>query len=128
MATSYTYANSILDNLIKNGWLGLCSAEPSRDTGTPSEPADSYYSRIQTNGKFSSANKGVISNNVEIQFPTARSEAGYGLMTHFFISQSQTGPAVIWGSINNPQPITQNTVPSFYEGELKLSVDTEITE
>lgn len=137
---SNTYANKILnvmcgvaDNLSlpANLYLGLCSGEPLASTGAVTgEPTFApSYSRVLVGGSngikhFGNASNGVIANNTEIQFKTAREE--FGSMNYFFLSESKTGDAIMWGEITGGVNIGAETVPTFYEGELRISLDVAL--
>lgn len=136
---SNTYANKILnvmcgvaDNLSipANLYLGLCSGEPVASNGAiTGEPTAASYSRIVVGGSsgtkhFGQASGGIISNSEEIQFKTARED--FGTMNYFFLAESQTGPAIMWGEISGGVTIGADTVPTFYEGELRISLDVAL--
>ncbi len=150
---SNAYANKILDHLCGNSvylsqpdklFLGLCSTEPDRSTGSvqnAGEPTSQYYDRLEVGGLnakscFSKAKDGKISNPDEIKFKTAREP--FGTMKYFFLSQSVDGPAIMWGDINGGDGVVigdlehpesfVHTVPTFYEGELTISLDVPLTE
>ena len=140
---SNAYANKILNvlcglsdslNLPSNLYLGLSSSEPNPSTGlVAGEPtADSYKRTIVGGGsssvkKFGNADAGKIENTSEIQFNTARQ--AWGTMKYFFLSESATGNAILWGAINDGAGVNvaADTVPTFYEGELKISLDVPLT-
>ena len=52
-----------------------------------------------------------------------------GKQYYWFLSESAAGPAIIWGKINGDAGVTINaeTVPVFYEGELKASIDVALS-
>lgn len=140
---SNTYATKILNvicgvkdelNLPSKLYLGLSSSEPSA-TGTVSgEPSAPSYGRTIVGGTtedsmFGNAYNGVISNNKEIHFMTARTS--WGTMKYFFLSDSLTGAAILWGDLMNKDgtngvTIGEETVPVFYEGDLKASLDVAL--
>jgi hypothetical protein len=140
---SNTYANKILNHLCGMPeslgqpdalYLGLCSEEPAATngavTGQPDAPS---YARVIVGGRnytnhFDGADQGKITNSKEIQFKTART--AWGEMKYFFLSTSATGNAIMWGEINNGNGVTigDETVPTFYEGELTISLDVPLAE
>lgn len=138
---SNSYANKILNlicgvsdalQLPSTMYLGLCSAEPNASTGAiTGEPTAASYERVpiggSTNGLkkyFGSASGGIISNAEEIKFNVARES--FGTMNYFFLSESASGNAILWGAITGGVTINAETVPVFYEGDLKASIDVEI--
>lgn len=153
---SNTYANKILNLAcgVKDEmtmpdylYLGLSKDEPDRATGVIStssedkgEPAKTTvpsYKRVVVGGKsanikyFSEASGGSISNNKEIHFDAAKQT--FGLMKWFFLSTSETGPAIMWGQINGENGVDINVddgevVPVFYVGDLQASIDLKTTE
>lgn len=149
---SNAYANKILNMLtgVKDEivmpqyvYLGLSETEPSKSTGTVTgEPTVNSYERKIVGGSSGTkhfiddnnncASGGIITNKKEIQLKTAR-EAYGKKMNYWFLSDSKTGAANIWGTINevdgviNGIEVGANTVPTFYEYELKASIDVELT-
>lgn len=142
---SNAYANKILNHLCGKTdlpqpgslYIGLCDAEPDASAGTVTgEPAATSYGRVLVGGNdqksyFGTANAGKIANTAEIQFKTART--AWGVMKYFFLSQSATGPAIMWGELkdldgNHGVLIDQETVPTFYEGDLVMSLDVPLSE
>lgn len=138
---SNTYANKILNHLCGNNenlaqpdalYLGLCANEPNAaDGAVTGQPTAPSYARVIVGGKnytnhFGSAVDGKITNSLEIQFKTART--AWGNMKYFFLSTSATGNAIMWGQINDGAGITisDETVPTFYEGELTISLDVPL--
>ena len=143
---SNAYANKILNllcgvsdslTLPTTLYLGLSGSAPNTSTGaiptTNGEPTAASYARTAVGGSssspksFGSASAGVIKNSIEIQFKTARE--AWGKMNYFFLSDSATGAAIMWGEINNGNGVTisEETVPTFYENELKISLDMPLT-
>ena len=138
---SNAYANKILnlvcgvsDNLTlpTNLYLGLSSTAPNSSTGAVTgEPTSDSYARTVVGGSassiksFESASGGIIANKTEIQFKTARE--AWGAMNYFFLSESATGNAILWGEITGGVNVAVETVPTFYEGELKISLDVALT-
>lgn len=149
MSMSQSYANRILnaafgisDTVTASSklYLGLCSAAPNASTGAvTSEPSAASYARQICGGtgaddvtqSFASATGGVIKNIKEIRMNTARQ--AWGTMNYWFISESATGAAIIWGELKNAETgesgvtIPEKTVPVFFENELKASIDVELT-
>ena len=127
-------------------YLGLCASEPERATGaltSAGEPSTiASYERKKIGGTKTeypyfgiSSNTGVIENSTEIQMKTAR-ENYPAKMNYWFLTTSQTkgnGNAFLWGEIkdsdgNTGITVTTATVPTFYEGELKASIDVALNE
>ena len=151
---SKSYVNTILDTLVKRSsdtgfvYLGLCKTEPAHDTGeVSSEPAKTVivdnetvstgYERKSVKGYFSAANGGIVTNNAEIQMKTARQPWGVGedKLMYWFLSHSSTGSAVIWGPIYHEDEngektagieVGKATVPTFYENQLRASIDVPL--
>ena len=139
---SNTYANKVLNlicgvsdalSLPDKLYLGLSASAPNASSGAlPSsngEPTAASYARTVVGGssgtkKFGSASGGIISNNAEIQFLTARTD--WGTMKYFFLSESATGVAILWGEIAGGVTIGAETVPVFYEGDLRASLDVAL--
>lgn len=141
---SNTYANKILDllcgvrdnlSLPNKLYLGLSSSEPNTSTGTVGgEPTAASYERIIVGGNdidtslkaFGTAAGGVIENKIEIQFKTARES--WGTMNYFFLTDSATNTsAILWGQITGGVTVAAETVPTFFEGELRISLDMPLT-
>lgn len=146
---SNAYANKILNVITGVSgsisqanyvYLGLCVSEPNPSTGAVnSEPTAPSYKRRLVGGAlsyqdkaFGSADDGIITNDKEIQFNTARESWGEGSskLMYWFLSETTSGVATMWGEINdgNGIEIAANTVPTFYEGELKASIDVALSE
>ena len=146
MAISQTYVNTLLNvalgysdaaSLPDYLYLGVCSEIPNAATGeVTGEPTADSYKRKVVGGKnapakcFGSATGGIIANNQEIQMATARES--WGTMNYWFVSQSSIGNAILWGELKDAetgiQGVTfrEKTVPVFYEGELKASIDVAL--
>lgn len=144
-------ANNYLDTLFGNSdsmarpdelYLGLCSVEPAHGDGTVTgEPTAASYARVPVGGRlvstkyFSNANMGIIMNAKEIHFNVAREawSTASNPMRYFFLSNSSTGKARIWGELidesGTPDPliIDVETVPVFYTGYLRASIDVPLT-
>lgn len=148
---SNTYATKILkvmtgvsDSLPRANYvyIGLSTTEPNAATGLVSgEPSAASYSRKIVGGKehsetyFGSNTGGVITNLQEIQFKTARQAwtDGTTKLKYWFLSESATGVATIWGVIKDVDGtegifVEENTVPTFYENELKASIDVPLAD
>ena len=142
---SNVYANKILNHLCGKTdlaqptylYIGLCEPEPDSSTGTVSgEPDAPSYARVLVGGHdqksyFGGADAGKITNTSEIQFKTART--AWGVMKYFFLSQTANGPAIMWGELkdldgNHGVLIDQETVPTFYEGDLVISLDVPLSQ
>lgn len=146
MISNY-YASTILDlicgvtdslSLPDNLYLGLSASAPDPLTGAiptvNGEPIEPSYERTVVGGisgakKFGSASGGIICNKDEIQFRTARTS--WGTMNYFFLSQSKSGPAIMWGEIWNKDgtqgvTIGDETVAVFYDGDLRASLDVPL--
>lgn len=135
---SQTYANKILNamfgvsdaiSLPTTLYLGLCANEPNASTGAVTgEPTAEGYARKAVGGSsatklFGSASGGKITNTSEIQFATVRADAGK--QNYFFISDSASGNAIAWGTLSGDittSGITQNSVPTFFAGELEFTI------
>lgn len=140
---SQTYASKILNamfgvsdsiSLPTTLYLGLCANEPTASTGAVTgEPTAEGYARKAVGGSsatklFGTASGGKITNSSEIQFPTVREAAG--VQNYFFISDSPTGNAIAWGTLSGyitTTGITENTVPTFFAGELDFSLDVDLS-
>ena len=126
-------------------YLGICTDQPGAADGTiTGEPtADSYerkkvfeeISSTKFNTFFAESEGGIIENSKEIQMATARQAWG----THYwwFLSESEKGNAYLWGELKHLDKTTQElvpgltvneeTVPVFYAGDLKASIDVALT-
>lgn len=127
-------------------YLGLCASEPDRVTGaltSAGEPSSiASYERKKVGGTQTSelqyfglsSSTGVIQNNMEIQMKTAR-EAYPAKINYWFLTTSSSkgsGSAMVWGEVKDSEgnqgiTVDKATVPTFYEGELKVSIDVELT-
>ena len=132
---SKVHANTLLNATVGNVgitkytavYLGLCSSEPNHDTGAvASEPTAASYERKNVTGMFAMASGGIVKNIQEIQFKTARE--AFGTMNYWFLSNGSSGAAMIWGTINDGAgvDIGAETVPVFYENELRASIDVAL--
>ena len=145
---SNVYANKILNlmcgasiNITFPGtvYLGLSASAPDSYSGAVTgEPTAASYSRTIVGGtnatnSFGEAEYGKITNNKEIQFKTARE--AWGHMYYFFLSESAKGAAFLWGVIKKEDEegnveeginIPAETVPTFYEGDLVISLDVPL--
>lgn len=117
-------------------YIGLCQGAPEPSTGAVSgEPTAESYQREIVGGasadtqSFSAASGGVIENNTEIRMHSAREawSTADAPMNYWFLSTSPTGAAFLWGELTTPMVIAANTAPTFYEGDLKASVDVPLT-
>lgn len=114
-------------------YLGLCANQPAADGTVTGEPTVASYERKLVGGSsvssnaFGAAKGGVISNTQEIQMKTARQAYG-ATMYWFFLSESIDGKATLWGKVNGDTGLTvgEETVPVFYAGELKASIDVPL--
>ena len=125
-------------------YLGLCASEPDRATGALTDAGEpsaiASYERKKVGGTQTeiqyfgiSSNTGVITNSGEIQMKTAR-ENYPAKMNYWFLTTNGvkgTGSAILWGEIkdsdgNTGIVVSTATVPTFYEGELKASIDVEL--
>ena len=131
---SNNYANNLLKQMTGNMYLGLCSEEPNSNTGAvSSEPTSSYYARVPLSSTDFTTNGGVITNSKELKFNTARES--FGTMKYFFVASNSTRGSVAnwWGRLldasGQPADVTigENTVPVFYEGDLRASIDVPLT-
>lgn len=133
---SKVHASTLLDATVGNAaiskpsalYLGLCSSEPNHDTGAVnSEPTATSYERKNVTGMFATASGGIVKNRQEIQFKTARE--AFGTMNYWFLSTGPSGAALLWGSINDGDGVTigAETVPVFYENELRASIDVPLS-
>ena len=145
MISNY-FANNILNTMCgvsdsfsipDTVYLGLSSSEPDPSTGeVTGEPTAASYARVAVGGlnknsKFGSASYGKITNKEEIQFRTARE--AWGQMNYFFLSSGATpgiNNAFLWGYIKDGAGINIpfETVPTFYEGDLQISLDVPLNE
>lgn len=140
---SQTHANKLLNvtcgvsdiTLPSTVYLGLCANEPAATNGAVTgEPTVDSYERKLVGGStahtrlFSAGAGGVITNGAEIQMKTAR-EAYGATMHYFFLSESASGNAILWGKINGDTGLTvgAESVPTFYEGQLKASIDVALS-
>lgn len=121
-------------------FFGYCSAKPSDANGTVSgEPAtDTGYARLSIKNSyetfFGSASGGIIVNSKEIRMPTAKADQG----THYywFLSKYKTGSCYIYGELKHKDKtsgeyvagltIGEETVPVFYVGKLRASLDVAL--
>lgn len=158
---SHDKANEILnvlcgriDNMptTSSVYIGLCADEPAADDGkVTGEPEIKSYSRKKIGGAvrydsdgkviddpdryFTLASDGVIYNEDEIMFSTAREDYGKTMYYWFLSSSSGKGTsAYLWGKVNRTLEdgtkewglvVKKDTVPVFYEKELVASIDTE---
>ena len=120
-------------------YLGLSSTEPDNNGGNITEPSAASYKRTLISGedttekKFSSAADGIISNDKEIQCATARET--WGVLPYWFLSTSDTKGStgsniILSGELTGKiatEGVAAETIPVFYEGELKASIDVELT-
>lgn len=145
MPISHTEANAYLntrfginDTLSRPNYvyIGLCQNEPDASTGAVTgEPTAESYQREIVGGanadtqSFSTASGGVITNGAEIRMHSAREawSTAEAPMNYWFLSTSTTGNAFLWGELTTPMVIAANTAPTFYEGDLKASVDVPLT-
>ena len=121
-------------------FLGYCSSQPDPVSGAVSgEPATSTgYERLSIKNSyetfFSSASGGIITNSKEIRMPTAKADQG----THYywFLSASKTGNCYLYGDLKHKDKtsgeyvagltIGEETVPVFYVGKLRASLDVAL--
>ena len=148
---SNAYADKILNAIVGKEdsisrpqyvYLGLCKNEPNASSGVVTgEPTAASYERKKVGGssnseQFGTASGGKISNSGEIQMKVARTSWGEGddKMMWWFLSDSgvKGSAAIIWGELydiegNHGVDIGMNTVPTFYENQLRASIDVELT-
>lgn len=141
---STTYASKLLNaafgyedqvTVPTNVFLGLCSTAPSSSGSVTTEPTADSYQRKKVGGTagpklFGPASGGIITNKEEIQMPTAKES--WGQINYWFISESATGNAILWGTVVNSETgstgitIPEKTVAVFYQGDLKASIDVSL--
>ena len=141
---STTFANKILNVLVGSStsvsaatsvYFGMCANEPSASGTVSGEPTGASYRRKVVGGNntsklFGAASGGIVTNTTEVQSYTARE--AWGTVNYWFLSDTATGAANIWGEIydkngNKGLNIAAETVPTFYEGELRASIDVPLT-
>lgn len=123
-------------------FLGYCVNEPNDVSGAISgEPSnDTGYARLSIKNSyetfFSTASGGIITNSKEIRMPTAQVDQG----THYywFLSKSGAngGACYLYGELMHKDktsgqyvaglPIGEETVPVFYKGYLRASLDVAL--
>lgn len=106
-----------------NVYLGLCAREPDATTGALTDAGEptsvASYSRKQVGGTSTSAvkffgassNSGIIKNSMEVQLKTAREDYPEKI-GYWFLSESSTGAAYLWGRIKDVLSETK-TVEGF---------------
>ncbi len=146
---SKTMASSILNHICgskelsgsKNVYLGLCATEPTAAGAVSDEPSAASYARKKVTETISGSivvtsfsattSDGIITNKEEIMMNAARE--AWGTMNYFFLSTSlvKGQPAFLWGKLYDKTgvegiTIGAETVPVFYEGQLRASIDVEL--
>lgn len=146
---NHIFCNNSIGSLPDKLYLGVCSAAPNAKTGVVSsttdgvttyfEPEADSYGRVCIGGggtgineAFGSASGGVITNSQDIQMPAAKE--AWGKMNYWFVSTSsaKNGAAILWGELKDAETgavgvtIDARTVPVFYAGDLKASIDVEL--
>ena len=118
-------ANSILNSLFKNAFLGLATSKPGDDGGSLMEPSeDAGYERHQlTSAEIDNASNSQISNKQTIFMGVA--SASWGTITHLFVSQSKNGKAVFYAPLGAPVSISEGQVPIFKKGEIVVAIDKD---
>lgn len=127
-----------------NLYLGLSSAQPKADGTGFVEPTAPSYARKQIastkssgtsttkESMFGNADGGVITNKTEILMNTARES--WGVLKYWFITSSSSkgdGTAILWGDLTGEiaeTGVAAETVPVFYENELKASIDVSLAD
>ena len=134
-------------------YLGLCKNAPNGDKGViTGEPTVASYKRVMVSGSskspklFGEAAGGIIQNTEEIMFKPIRQEIGQ--VNYFFLSTYESADdvplsgtnaladAFLWGELHSKDEdgnevdgvfIKAETVPVFYIGDLKASIDVPLT-
>lgn len=118
-------------------YLGFCASEPGATNGAiTDEPTAASYSRKLVGGSsaptqyFGVPSGGVVTNSSEIQMATAREDMG--MQYYWFLSESISGNAYLWGKLYASDgtegiEVKAETVPVFYEGQLKASIDVALS-
>ena len=129
--TSYTAPSTV--------YFGYCQNEPSASNGAVSgEPNDGYYERLKiktsVENYFGQASGGYIVNTEEIRMPCA--QVAQGTQNWFFLSESPGGNAFLYGPIVHKNKSTgeyeqgltigEETIPVFYKGTLRASLDVAL--
>lgn len=121
---TYNYANSILNSLCDNAYLGLSTTTPSQDGTGVTEPTDSAYKRISIDNMMASAANGEITNAEELHF-NASTAAWGSTVTHVCVYDSKTGGTPkAYGALTTPLSITAgNIVPTIKVGDITITID-----
>jgi len=105
-------------------YVGLSTANPLADGSGIAEPAGGSYARKSgTNNKttWSVASGGALSNAIAITFEKAT--AGWGVITHFFISDAITsGNMIGYGQLTASKTINNGETLSFKIGDLDITL------
>ena len=106
-----------------NLYLGLFLNNPT-DAGTGTEVSGTGYERqtVSFNAPSQIDGKATISNNAEIEFPSAGSN--WGLVTHAAIYDDITGGNMLYyGPLQNPKDVETSDILKILESELVLTLD-----
>lgn len=122
MALTYTQANAMLDALLGSTvYLGLSTADPSRDASGLAEPAAGGYARVEVlSSVWNAAAEGAKDNASTITFPTP--SGSWGIPLYLTIHDSSSGGNLLaYGTLNNPQAVgTGSTPPTFVAGTVRV--------
>jgi hypothetical protein len=121
----------LLDHFLKTGaytqptniYVALFTAAPS-DTGGGTEVSGGSYARVICNGwdPATAASPSLAHNTAAINFATP--SAGWGLVTHFALFDSNGGTNLLgWGALGTQKTINSGDTVSFAAGALDVTMD-----
>lgn len=130
---TYYSANAIADYLFgavtftlpSSYYLGVSKTTINKGGTGITEPTDTAYERILIGNLktyFTTSVNGVVSNSVAFSFP--ESQANWGVITDWFISDSATG-GNIWyaGTLANAKTLEINTALLLPSGALQITTE-----
>jgi hypothetical protein len=125
MGFTTSYANSILESLVKNAYLALSTTTPTAAGGNVTEPATSAgYARVAASSGSITASDRAITNSAYIYYPEA--SESWGTITHVCVYDNAArgaGTLRYFGALNSSVDVAANTVPLFKPNTINISLD-----
>lgn len=123
MAVTKTFANTLLNSIFSNGYIGLSGTKPGIDGTGVSEPSGSAgYKRVAAAGGSFTASDGTITNNAYLYFPEATTAWGNVSYLCVFDGSGSGASLRYFGALKSPKDIEANAVPLFRPGSINVSV------
>lgn len=113
-------------------YVGLSSTSINEDGTGITEPSEEEYNRVEVDNNLNTwsvadQNGDEVSikyNLINIEFPEAENEEGWGIFTHFFVADELEGGNILgYGELDESVEILENNVVRFEDETLFIKLD-----